>query len=70
MILQSLIRPSVNSEPTLVLSRVSNTLKVLLDKMAKDFPQIYQQAYEKYLDSPHPLWTDEDDLDLIMGVYK
>jgi len=70
VILQSLIRPSVNSEPTLVLSRVSNTLKVLLDKMAKDFPQIYQQAYEKYLDSPHPLWTDEDDLDLIMGVYK
>lgn len=70
VILQSLIRPSVNSEPTLVLSRVSNTLKVLLDKMAKDFPQIYQQAYEKYLDSPHPLWTDKDDLDLILGVYK
>ncbi|MFN4055386.1 MAG: site-specific integrase [Alishewanella aestuarii] len=70
VILQSLIRPSVNSEPTLVLSRVSNTLKVLLDKMAKDFPRIYQQAYEKYLDSPHPLWTDEDDLDLILGVYK
>ena len=70
VILQSLIRPSVNSKPTLVLSRVSKTLKALLDKMAKDFPKIYQQAYEKYLDSPHPLWTDEDDLDLILGVYK
>lgn len=70
VILQSLIRPSVNSKPTLVLSRVSKTLKALLDKVAKEFPRIFQQAYEKYLDSPHPLWTDEDDLDLMLGVYK
>jgi hypothetical protein len=70
VILQSLTRPSVNSNPTIVLSKVSSTVNTLLEKIAVKHPDIYQAAHEKYLDSPHPLWTDAADLDLLLGVYK
>ncbi len=70
VILQALIRPSLNSTPTVVLSKVSNTLRELLERIAKLYPSVYKSAHDKYLDSPHPLWSDEKDLGLLLGVYK
>lgn len=70
VILQALIRPSLNSTPTVVLSKVSKTLSELLEKIASLYPDVYRSAHEKYLDSPHPLWSDEKDLELLLGVYK
>ncbi|MGP8288793.1 hypothetical protein ACT3OH_00785 [Vreelandella zhanjiangensis] len=70
VILQSLTRPSMNSTPSNVLSKVSVSIKQLLEKIKNLFPDVYKSAYEKYLDAPHPLWSDEDDLDLLLGLYK
>lgn len=70
VILQSLTRPSINSTPSNLLSKVSVSINQLLGKIKTSFPDVYKSAYEKYLDAPHPLWSDNDDLDLLLGLYK
>ncbi|MDR5898836.1 hypothetical protein QC823_07525 [Halomonas vilamensis] len=70
VILQSLTRPSMNSTPSNVLSKVSVSINQLLEKIKTLYPKVYKLAYEKYLDAPHPLWSDSDDLDLLLGLYK
>lgn len=69
VILQAATRPSINSTPSKVLDKVNNTLQIIMDKMKIDHAEVYNEAYSKYLNGPHPLWEDKYDLDLIGGVY-
>ena len=69
VILDSMNRPAVNSKPTSLLGRVYNTLQVIIDKIRSDHKAIYDEAYMKHMDDPHPLWSDIEDIDLLLGVY-
>lgn len=69
VILESLSRPSINSTPTSLLEKVNNTIYSILSELQKKHELIYKEAYEKHLNSPHPLWENSDDLNLIMGIY-
>jgi hypothetical protein len=69
VILESLNRPSINSQPSKVLNRVYSTLQSILVKIKTEHSAIYNKAYEEYLSSPHPLWENGKDLELIMGIY-
>jgi integrase len=69
VILESASRPSANSTPTKLLEKVNNTIQAIIIKIKKDNLNIYNEAYEKYLKSPHPLWENSDDLNLIMDIY-
>jgi hypothetical protein len=69
VILESMNRPAVNSKPTSLLGKVYNTLQVIMDKIKSDHKPIYDEAYMKYMDNPHPLWSDIEDIDLLLGAY-
>lgn len=69
VILEAATRPSLNSTPSKVLDRVNITLQAILIKIKNDHIEIYNEAYEKYLNNTHPLWKDSKDLDLILGAY-
>lgn len=70
VILGALARPSVNAAPTDKLYEVNKSISIILEIVKNKFPDIYKKAYERHLDSPHPLWSEVDDLDLLLGVYK
>ncbi|MDW7549815.1 site-specific integrase [Pseudoalteromonas peptidolytica] len=70
VIAETLIRPSVNSAPSEHLAKVSNSVEMILIEIKKKFPAVYKEAHELYLESPHPLWSDEDDLQVLAGAYK
>ncbi|NLC67080.1 MAG: site-specific integrase, partial [Clostridium sp.] len=69
VILEAATRPSLNSTPSKVLDRVNTTLQAILIKIKNDHTEIYNEAYEKYLNNTHPLWEDSKDLDLLLGAY-
>ena len=69
-IIQSFSRPAANSIPSNVLEKVSNTVSAILTRIKIEFPDVYNEAYDKYQDCPHPLWSNDDDLELIMDIYK
>lgn len=69
VILESMNRTAVNSKPTSLLGRVYNTLQVIMDKIRSDHKSIYDEAYVKYMDAPHPLWSDIEDINLLLGAY-
>ena len=70
VILESLARPAINSAPSNVLKKVHNTLQLILERVKKEHQKIYSSAYELYLEGAHPLWSEKDDLGLLMGVYS
>nr|MBF4333261.1 site-specific integrase [Vibrio anguillarum] len=67
---EALSRPSVNSIPSQHLKKVTNSVEHILLVIQERFPMVYKKAYEQYLESPHPLWSDDDDLKIFMGIYK
>lgn len=69
VILDTLSRPALNSTPSNILQKVLITIKHILEKINKVYPLIYKDAEEKYQHSPHPLWSNEDDFELIMSAY-
>lgn len=69
VILESITKPSINSKPTSLLHRVNNTVQVIIERMKNNHKDIYSEAYQKYLDAPHPLWQDTNDIELILGIY-
>ncbi|SEG03543.1 site-specific integrase [Marinobacterium lutimaris] len=69
VILESMNRPAVNSKPTSLLGRVYNTLQVIMDKIKSAHKAVYDEAYMKYMDDPHPLWSDIEDIDILLGAY-
>lgn len=69
VILDTLSRPAFNSTPSNVLQKVLNTIKNILEKIKKNYPLIYKESEEKYQCCPHPLWSSEDDLELLMSAY-
>lgn len=69
VILESLSRPSINSNPTKLLDNVHNSLQIIIAKIKSDYKSAYNEAYEKYLNTPHPVWQDQEDLELLKGVY-
>ena len=69
IILEAVSRPSINSTPSEKLKKVSNTIQAILIKLKKEHSEIYNQAYQNYIESPHPLWEDISDLNLIMDIY-
>ena len=69
VILEAATRPSLNSTPSKVLDRVNITLQAILIKIKNEHKKIYNEAYEKYLNNPHPLWENSKDIDLLLGAY-
>ncbi|WP_163833949.1 site-specific integrase [Spartinivicinus ruber] len=67
---ESLARPSVNSIPTSLLTKVLNTINYLLKRLEKDHNKTYMLALEQYNDEPHPLWSDYNDLGMLMEVWS
>ncbi len=70
VLLESLIRPSVNSVPSSKLLNVSEAVQSILNQILKKYPDVYQAAKDKHLNSPHPLWADQHDLAMLIGVYQ
>jgi hypothetical protein len=69
VIFESVTRPSINSKPSHLLSKVNNTVQVIIERMKQEHTAVYKEAYSKYLDGAHPLWQDVGDVELILGVY-
>lgn len=69
VILESLIRPAINSRPSNLLNKVNNTIQVIIERIKREHSVVYKEAYEKYLNEMHPLWQDTNDLELILGIY-
>ena len=69
VILESISKPSINSKPTKLLSKVYNTVQIIIERMKAEHAIAYTAAYQKYLEAPHPLWQDTDDLELMMEIY-
>lgn len=69
VILESVTRPAINSRPSNLLSKVNNTIQVIIERMKKEHSAVYNEAYDKYLNGMHPLWQDTNDLELILGIY-
>lgn len=69
VILESFARPAINSRPSNLLNKVSNTIQVIIERMKREHAAVYREAYDKYLNGVHPLWQDTNDLELMLGVY-
>lgn len=69
VILESITTPSINSKPTSLLHKVSNTVQVIIEQMRDKHEAVYFEAYQKYLDAPHPLWQDTNDIELMLDIY-
>ncbi|EKT66681.1 hypothetical protein [Providencia alcalifaciens] len=69
VILESVTRPAINSRPSNLLTKVNNTIQVIIERMKKEHAEVYNEAYDKYLDGVHPLWQDMNDLELMLGIY-
>ena len=69
VILESVTRPSINSKPTSLLHKVHNTVQVIIERIKNKHGSVYSEAYQKYLDAPHPLWQDANDIELMMDIY-
>ena len=69
VILESVTRPAINSRPSKLLSKVNNTIQVVIERIKKEHTAVYNEAYDKYLDGVHPLWKDTNDLELMLGIY-
>ncbi|MEW2693243.1 hypothetical protein [Vibrio cholerae] len=70
VVLETQTRPAVNSVPSKALSEAVSATENILSSVENSYPRIYKKAFEKYLIQPHPLWTDVEDLDMLVGVYK
>ncbi|MGQ7263671.1 hypothetical protein [Vreelandella sp. V005] len=69
VILESLTTPSINSKPTNLIHKVHNTVQVIIERMKTKHTTVYSEAYQKYLDTPHPLWQDTSDIELMLEIY-
>lgn len=69
VILESATRPSINSRPSHLLSKVSNTVQIIIERIKREHAKVYEKAYEMYLDEAHPLWQEVSDVDLLLDIY-
>ncbi|MCL6397644.1 site-specific integrase [Pectobacterium carotovorum subsp. carotovorum] len=69
VILESVVRPAINSRPSNLLNKVNNTIQVIIEQMKREHTVVYNEAYDKYLNRMHPLWQDTNDLELMLGIY-
>jgi len=70
VILESLARPAANSIPSNTLSEVAAATEKILSTVESSYPKIYKKAFQKYLKKPHPLWSEKEDLKILLGVYQ
>lgn len=69
VILESLTTPSINSKPSNLLNKVYSTVQVIIERIKTKHATVYSEAYQKYLDTPHPLWQDTSDIELMLEIY-
>ncbi|WP_039660101.1 hypothetical protein [Pantoea sp. MBLJ3] len=69
VILETVTRPAINSQPSNLLNKVNNTIQVIMERIKNEHAAVYKEAYDKYLDGVHPLWQDANDLELMLGIY-
>ncbi|SMF06725.1 hypothetical protein SAMN02745866_00511 [Alteromonadaceae bacterium Bs31] len=62
-------RPSINSMPGDILIKVAATVESILSRLQDEFIDVYSSAMKRYMDAPHPLWSSEDDFDLLREVW-
>lgn len=67
VVLEFSCRPSINTLPTNSLTKVLNTLELILDKLKNEHSDNYKDAYNKYQLEAHPLWQDVEDLENMYG---
>lgn len=69
VILESLTTPSINSKPSNLLNKVHSTVQVIIERIKTKHATVYHEAYQKYLDTAHPLWQDTSDIELMLEIY-
>lgn len=69
VILEVSCQPSINTIPTNILTKVFHTIESILERLKQNFSKEYKGAEIKYSHSPHPLWSDKDDLDFLLELY-
>ena len=69
VILESLTTPSINSKPSNLLNKVHSTVQVIIERIKTKHAAVYHEAYQKYLDTAHPLWQDTSDIELMLEIY-
>jgi len=69
VLLGVMTRPSINSVPGDLLVKISNTVESILLRIKIEFVDVYDLAIKRYMDGPHPLWSNENDFDLLMEIW-
>ncbi|MBU2970019.1 site-specific integrase [Pseudoalteromonas sp. C2R02] len=69
VILEVACQPSINSIPTTTLTKVTNTVESILERLKREFPHVYKSAEVKYSELPHPLWADKTDFNVLMELH-
>jgi len=70
IILSSISRSSINSIPSEKFSDVLTKVEIILEKFKSKSAINYQQAIEKNRKNPHPLYSDEESINDLLGVYQ
>lgn len=69
VILEVSCQPSINTIPTNILTKVVHTIESILERLKQGFTKEYKEAETKYSSSPHPLWSDKNDLNFLLELY-
>lgn len=70
VVLETLTRPAANTVPSNALSVVAAATERILSSVEISYPQVYKKAFKEYLEQPHPLWSETEDLQILLGVYQ
>jgi integrase len=69
-IYESLTRISSNSKPTEKLTKIMVTVEKIIKRFSEVAPDNYHNAEQKNNENPHPLYSDAESIDDLIGVYS
>ncbi|MCH2055742.1 MAG: hypothetical protein MK214_03820 [Thalassotalea sp.] len=67
---ESLNRPAINSSPSSKFRKILNTVVEILKRFKEVAPSEFDAATELNKDNPHPLYSDKDSINDLLGVYS
>ncbi|PKH88905.1 hypothetical protein [Colwellia sp. Bg11-28] len=70
IVISSISRPSINSVPSEKFGDVLVKVELILNKFKSKSEINYKHAVEKNSKKPHPLYSDEDSINDLLGIYQ
>ena len=70
VILEASCQPSINTIPASALTKVVHTVESILERLKAEFITEYKSAEVRYSIAPHPLWSNDSDLNLLSEMYQ